>query len=78
MSSVEIPKDAEIIADTYIHENFKEVMGVSYGTVAKHGDVWEVKGEIEIMAGLFETKRIPFSMKISPSGEILEVKQGEK
>lgn len=78
MSLVKIPKDAEIIADTYIHDNFKEVMGVSYGSIVRHGNAWEVKGEVEIMAGLFETKRIPFKMKISPSGEILEVKQGEK
>jgi len=71
---IDQPKEAEIVADLWIHENFKNVMGVSYGMVAKHGEDWEVKGEIEIMAGLFETKRVPFEMKINTKGEILEIR----
>jgi len=72
---IDIPKDAETVADVWVHNNFKEVMGVNYGMVTKHGKDWEVVGEIEIMAGLFETKRVPFEMKISTKGEILKIKQ---
>ncbi|GBE54459.1 MAG TPA: hypothetical protein ENH28_00270 [Euryarchaeota archaeon] len=72
---VDIPKEAETVADVWVHNNFKEVMGVNYGMVAKHGKEWEVVGEIEIMAGLFETKRVSFEMKINTKGEILEIKQ---
>ncbi len=68
-----IPKDAETIADTWVHRNLKNVMGVSYGIVAKHGEAWVVRGEAELWKGLFETERVPFEMEISDEGEILKV-----
>ena len=68
-----IPKDAETIADTWVHRNLKNVMGVSYGIVAKHGEAWLVRGEAELWKGLFETERVRFEMEISDEGEILKV-----
>jgi len=69
-----VPKDAETIADTWVHRNFKEVIGVSYGIVAKHGETWHVKGEAELWKGLFESEHVGFEMEISDEGEILSVK----
>ncbi|NOZ58626.1 MAG: hypothetical protein GXO66_03490 [Euryarchaeota archaeon] len=69
-----VPKDAETIADTWVHSNMKNVIGVSYGIVAKHGEAWLVRGEVELWKGLFESEHVGFEMEISDEGEILSVK----
>ncbi len=68
-----IPKDAETIADAWVRSNMRDVLGVSYGVVAKHGEHWLVRGEAELWRGLFESERVRFEMEISPAGEILRV-----
>jgi len=62
---VELPKDAEALVDHWIHSNYKGVLAVNYFSVQRKNDSWEVKGEIEIKTGLFETKREEFSMKVN-------------
>ncbi|WP_457555241.1 hypothetical protein [Candidatus Pyrohabitans sp.] len=68
-----IPKDAETVADTWVHRNLKNVIGVSYGIVAKHGDAWLVRGEAELWKGLFESEHVAFEMEIGDDGSILRV-----
>jgi len=72
MGEVKMSKEAESLVDKWIHSNRKGILGVNYYLVHKEGEVWRVKGEIEMAKGLFATDREEFEIEVSAkTGEIL-------
>lgn len=75
---IKMPKEAESLADKWIHSNRKSIIGVSYHLVHKEGEVWMVKGEVEMAKGLLGTEREEFELKVSAkTGKILNVQVSE-
>jgi hypothetical protein len=69
---IKMPKEAESLVDKWIHSNRKGILGVNYHSARKEGDVWRVKGEVEMSKGLFATEREEFEIEVSAkTGEIL-------
>lgn len=66
-------KGAETCIDSYIHSNYKGVMGVNYRLIKHENNLWEVNGEIEVMKNIISTKRINFFSHVTEKGEILDL-----
>lgn len=70
---IDQPKEAETVADKWAHGNFRDIMDVTYGVTARHGENWIVRGEVEIMETLFSSRRVSFEMEIAGDGKILRI-----
>jgi hypothetical protein len=69
---IKMPKEAESIVDKWIHDSRDGILGVNYHSVHKEGELWKVKGEVEMARGLFATEREEFEIEVSAkTGEIL-------
>lgn len=68
-------KDAESIADAWMHARNRGILGISYWTASKEGEDWVIQGEVELAQGLFATQRKEFKVRVTESGAVQEFKE---